>query len=170
MRRLKNNTSQDLHFSLRKATADDIAALAAIEREVFAGEAWTEAMFRPYLDAADALFLVAEPVGTAEPPNAGDVTAAPVAYVILLTVAGEGYIDNVCVAPSYRCKGLAKRMLTEAMHLARAQHGATAFTLECRASNAPARTLYESLGFVYEGARPGYYTHPREDAAIYWLR
>ena len=44
------------------------------------------------------------------------------------------------------------------------------YTLEVRAGNAPAIGLYERLGFVSEGKRPGFYEDPKEDAVIYWKR
>ena len=46
------------------------------------------------------------------------------------------------------------------------QRGSHCLTLEVRASNAPARKLYEKLGFVQVGIRPNYYQHPREDGLI----
>ena len=39
-------------------------------------------------------------------------------------------------------------------------------SLEVRATNAPAITLYEKLGFETVGRRPNYYRHPKEDALI----
>ena len=39
-------------------------------------------------------------------------------------------------------------------------------TLEVRASNAPAKALYEALGFAQVGRRPNYYRNPKEDALI----
>jgi len=42
----------------------------------------------------------------------------------------------------------------------------TCLTLEVRASNAPAIRLYDKLGFVEVGSRPGYYHNPKEDALI----
>ena len=39
-------------------------------------------------------------------------------------------------------------------------------TLEVRSSNAPARALYEKLGFAQVGRRPNYYRNPKEDALI----
>ncbi|MBR5969685.1 MAG: GNAT family N-acetyltransferase, partial [Lachnospiraceae bacterium] len=76
----------------------------------------------------------------------------------------------VSVSRLCRRRGIGKALLTTALSLARTEHGAENFTLEMRVSNAPARALYERLGFTYEGTRPGYYTHPREDACIYWMR
>ena len=39
-------------------------------------------------------------------------------------------------------------------------------TLEVRASNEPAKTLYQSLDFVQVGLRRNYYRNPKEDALI----
>ena len=39
-------------------------------------------------------------------------------------------------------------------------------TLEVRASNVPAISLYEKLGFAEVGRRKNYYRNPREDALI----
>jgi ribosomal-protein-alanine N-acetyltransferase len=50
------------------------------------------------------------------------------------------------------------------------EEGATRATLEVRRSNEAARILYERLGFAVEAIRPDYYTNPREDALILWLR
>ena len=43
-------------------------------------------------------------------------------------------------------------------------------TLEVRASNEPAQTLYRRFGFAPEGVRPRYYRSPTEDALILWVR
>lgn len=44
-----------------------------------------------------------------------------------------------------------------------------AITLEVRAANTPARTLYESLGFTVQTTRKGYYQNPADDAVVYTL-
>ena len=46
------------------------------------------------------------------------------------------------------------------------KRGSRCLTLEVRASNDPARTLYESLGFAHVGTRRNYYQNPKEDALI----
>ena len=58
--------------------------------------------------------------------------------------------------------------LLEAMLTAAAARGAGRATLEVRPSNAAARHLYEKLGFLVAGRRPGYYRFPQEDALILW--
>ena len=49
-----------------------------------------------------------------------------------------------------------------------ASRGADRATLEVRRSNAPARRLYERLGFEVAATRPNYYVSPQEDALILW--
>mgnify|MGYP002509011893 CR=1 FL=1 len=46
------------------------------------------------------------------------------------------------------------------------EQGSHCLTLEVRASNEPAKNLYEKLGFSQIGRRPNYYRNPREDALI----
>jgi RimJ/RimL family protein N-acetyltransferase len=54
--------------------------------------------------------------------------------------------------PGYRGRGIGRRLMEEA--IARAWHaGLERIELEVFASNAPARALYEKLGFVTEGVR-----------------
>jgi ribosomal-protein-alanine N-acetyltransferase len=50
------------------------------------------------------------------------------------------------------------------------KEGLTAYTLEVRVSNTQAIHVYEKLGFVSEGIRPGFYEKPAEDAMIMWKR
>ena len=46
------------------------------------------------------------------------------------------------------------------------EQGSVSLTLEVRASNDPAKALYEKLGFLQVGKRPNYYRNPKEDALI----
>ena len=99
-----------------------------------------------------------------------ETTTTWMSHTDMIAVPPEGFINNVCVTPEYRRQGLARAMLLQAMEEAKTRLNGNAFTLEARGSNAPARALYESLGFLCEGIRPDYYERPREDAVIYWLR
>ena len=91
-------------------------------------------------------------------------------YISMLNVVGEGQILNVAVRSAYRRRGIAGALVSEAMRQANLEFADTEFTLEVRESNMGARALYEKLGFVCEGIRPGYYSDPVEDACIYWNR
>ena len=84
-------------------------------------------------------------------------------------IAGEGNITNVVVTPEARNQGIGTGMLRYLMEEG-SREGLTAFTLEVRVSNAAAIHVYEKLGFVSEGIRPGFYEKPTEDAMIFWKR
>ncbi|MBR6451638.1 MAG: ribosomal protein S18-alanine N-acetyltransferase, partial [Lachnospiraceae bacterium] len=84
-------------------------------------------------------------------------------------ILGDGEVTNVAILAPYRGRGYGRRLM-EALLQAGSELGAGAFTLEVRKSNETAIRLYESLGFVKEGVRPGFYERPREDALILWKR
>ena len=88
-----------------------------------------------------------------------------VAYVGMVSVLDEGEIVNVATHPDHRRRGYARAVIDEVLKLARGR-GVTTLTLEVRESNAAARALYESAGFLAVGIRAGFYSHPREDAVI----
>ena len=150
---------------VRSVTKEDLPAVALLEKEVFPGDPWSEKLLREAAAHPDTLFLTA--YETKAEGGEGERETCLAGYCVLRTVLDEGSIDNICVAPPYRRRGLARRLLTQAMHTARKMYGAETFTLEVRVSNAPARALYRTLGFTEEGIRPSYYPHPREDAVIY---
>lgn len=86
-------------------------------------------------------------------------------YVGMMYVLDEGYISNVAVAPEHRRQGIADALITELSERCRALELSFA-TLEVRAGNAPAISLYEKHGFSPVGRRKNYYDFPREDAIL----
>ena len=82
-------------------------------------------------------------------------------------VLDEIHINNVAVLPHFRGAGIGSALLHHVLAEAK-QLGARRATLEVRASNAPARRLYERLGFYVAATRRNYYTNPVEDALILW--
>lgn len=86
-------------------------------------------------------------------------------YVVGLSGADEGEILNLSVASRSRRQGLG-RALIEAMLAELRTLGARTVYLEVRESNAPARALYQALGFQEIGRRRGYYRAPTEDAVL----
>lgn len=131
--------------------AEHLAALATLERVCFS-DPWSEAALREELDNPCARFLVAL--------YGGEV----VGYIGCHHVADEGFITNVAVTPAHRRTGVARALITAAKQQAASL---TRLTLEVRVSNQAAIALYSSLGFVPEGVRPRFYSHPTEDAALY---
>lgn len=146
-----------MNLSVRRMTKEDIAQAVEIERICFS-EPWSEADYNESLLLDYAKYFVA---------LLGDDVIIGICGV--RNLAGEGEITNVAVRPDYRGQGIARMMLEELLGNAR-REGIRAFTLEVRAGNAPAIALYERLGFRTEGVRPGFYSKPKEDALIQWLR
>jgi ribosomal-protein-alanine N-acetyltransferase len=72
---------------------------------------------------------------------------------------------NVAVHPDHRRKGFAEALI-DALSAGLRERGNVCLTLEVRASNDPAKALYEKLGFIQVGRRPNYYRNPKEDALI----
>jgi ribosomal-protein-alanine N-acetyltransferase len=98
-----------------------------------------------------------------------DEQGAVAAFCACWQLVDELHINSVAVAPARRRRGLGTELMRGVLALAR-EEGAVRATLEVRRSNEAARILYERLGFAVEAIRPDYYTNPREDALILWLR
>lgn len=141
-----------LGVRIRRMAPADVEAVMAIERSVFSVP-WTPATFRSLLRRDGACAWVAE---------AG---AAVVGYAVVWAVLDEAELGNVAVAASHRRRGVATRLVGEAMEWLEAR-GVREVFLEVRASNESARRLYGSVGFEAVGRRPGYYSRPREDALV----
>lgn len=147
-------------FLIRPFSADDIPAAAALEREAFGENAWSERSLADELAREDAaLFSALE----GEAPG-----AALIGYAGMRTVLDEGYVGNVAVRTHWRRRG-AGRALTEALIRCARSRGLQFLSLEVRVSNAAAIALYEGMGFLTVGIRRGFYSFPREDARIMTL-
>ena len=90
----------------------------------------------------------------------GAVYAAEAAgFALGRVIADEAELLTVAVLPEARRQGIAARCLTGFEVTATAK-GARRVFLEVAASNAPARALYENIGYKPIGQRPGYYRMP----------
>ena len=129
-----------------------VPQIALLERECFA-DPWSEQSIASELHNPLSLWLVAQEGQTL------------LGYVGSQTCQDETDMMNIAVSPASRRQGVA-RALIEALVSALRQRGSRQLTLEVRASNGPARQLYESLGFLQVGLRKNYYRNPKEDALI----
>lgn len=144
----------------------DMEQVLAIEQVSFASP-WTRRLFenellRPEVSTLLVAYTEAEASGTAR------YLRLILGYIVFWVVADEMHILNLSVHPLYRRRGIARRLVIEAVRRASAM-GAEKAYLEVRASNAPATALYSSLGFVSIGIRRSYYDNPREDAVVMTL-
>jgi len=91
-----------------------------------------------------------------------DVESCVAGFLVFREVApDEREILNLAVDPAERRKGIAGRLLSEVLAVAKGT-----WFLEVRASNAAALQLYESAGFHRAGRRRNYYYEPAEDAIV----
>lgn len=129
-----------------------VPQIALLERECFA-DPWSQQSIASELHNPLSLWLVAQEGQTL------------LGYVGSQTCQDETDMMNIAVSPASRRQGVA-RALIQALVSALRQRGSKQLTLEVRASNGPARQLYESLGFLQVGLRKNYYRNPKEDALI----
>lgn len=80
-------------------------------------------------------------------------------------MADEAHLTTIGVRKAYRRQGIGELLLIAAITLA-AMHNAHVLTLEVRASNLAAITLYEKYGLSKIGIRRGYYPEDGEDAVV----
>ena len=86
-------------------------------------------------------------------------------YVGMMCVLDEGQIINVATHPDSRRRGVG-RALMRAIEQSAKERGIVFLSLEVRESNAAARSLYSSLGWVGRGIRKNFYSKPTENACI----
>lgn len=86
-------------------------------------------------------------------------------YIGFYALSGEGSITNVAVHPDFRKKGIGEALVNEIIRLGKSLC-LEYITLEVRASNTPAKSLYTKCGFEEVGLRKNFYTKPKEDAII----
>ena len=140
----------------RTRSEKDLDDILAIEQASFSNP-WTRQMYVRELQNPDVSFLYVLRMP-------GDGIGAFCSFWLVLD---EVHVNNLAVRPDLQGKGLGTMLLTHVLR-AGADRGAERATLEVRRSNAPARRLYERLGFEVAATRLNYYVSPSEDALILW--
>ena len=149
------------HFHFRPMQMGDVEAVHALEKAIYPSP-WALKSFR--FEVEDDITSMPW-VATVDREDGGERV---VAYLIVWLLVDELHIANLAVDPEFRRKGLAKRLLRDALQRA-AEAGFERSTLEVRASNLVAQALYHSVGFEPVGIRKRYYQDNREDALIMGL-
>ena len=133
----------------------DIPEVRDLERTVFS-TGWQEEAFNTELTqnpAAHYLIMRAE-------------EGQLVGYCGFWLVQDEAHVTSIAIRPGFRGRQLGKRMM-HAMVQHAAERGALWMTLEVRADNVPAQSMYKRFGFARVGVRPKYY-EGSVDAWIMW--
>ena len=136
--------------TIRRAGADDIAAIQAIEASSFS-DPWAPASFASLLD--DPMVYV----------SVSDVRGVVAGFAVLVVAADEADIMNIAVRTGARRCGIGSDLLDDVIREARVR-GARTLYLDVREANVAARGMYASRGFAEAGRRRRYYTAPVEDA------
>jgi ribosomal-protein-alanine N-acetyltransferase len=141
-------------LTIRPLGYSDLPPVIAIERRSFPTP-WSLSMFVLELSKPSGICLAA----------VESEAEKVLGYLVCSRYDMVWHLMNVAVDPVARRRGVGRELL-EAM-IARAGR-AKQYTLEVRASNAPAIALYERFGFRSAGTRPRYYRDTGEDAVIMW--
>ena len=135
-----------------KMNESHVKAVAELEKVCFS-DPWSENSVASELKNKLALWLVAEE------------NCSMTGYIGSQTCGDESDVMNVAVHPDFRRRGIAEALVNSLVEELKAIES-RCLTLEVRASNVPAISLYEKLGFVEVGRRKNYYRNPKEDALI----
>ena len=134
----------------------DIAQVHDLEQRCFPRDTWSVDQFWQEV---------------AQPTRRYQVAASDdsiVGYSGIFILAPDSDVQTLAVADEYRGRGVGGQLLDAAIASA-ASAGARTMTLEVRADNDPALTLYERRGFAVISRRSSYYPDG-SDALILQLR
>jgi tRNA threonylcarbamoyladenosine biosynthesis protein TsaB len=149
-----------MELRIDQLTSADLGPLDVIERRCFP-HPWSPAMYAEELrrGADDGVHLAAR-----DAAQQGRLVGAALGA----RIGDSWHIMNVLVDPTMRRRGIAARLVEELLRQTGELGAGDGWTLEVRTGNTGAIELYERLGFVNSGVRPGYYTDTGEDALIMW--
>jgi len=141
-----------MNVTLRPMRFSDLPEVEKLENDIFS-DPWPNDVFEEYLDSLNAGGWVAA------------VQSRIVGYACCGFDSGHTHLTNMAVAPAYRRKSVAKRLMALILSVTRDRE-CELIHLEVRISNEAARRFYEALGFETVDQRVRYYEHPVEDALI----
>ncbi|MBD2209098.1 ribosomal protein S18-alanine N-acetyltransferase [Calothrix sp. FACHB-156] len=147
-----------LELKLQSLTSDDLSAILELDKACFGG-LWTVEGYQRELDSPNSVLL-----GLFSPASSLSLLGMGCFWSIL----EEAHITILAVHPQYHCQGLGQALLYSLLKTA-SDRGLERATLEVRASNLAAISLYQKFGFKTAGRRRRYYQDNGEDALILWL-
>ncbi len=150
----KTFVSQDgSRYTISIGTIQDVSDLLRVQKESYGTIQWQRySLNHDFLINQHSLYLVAR-----------DKTQKAVAFIGVWMKNKEVHITNICVSSDYQRQGLASYLI-ELMAKVAKEKDQSVYTLEVRASNQHAISLYKKRGFSEAGKRIGYYKDNGEDA------
>ena len=143
-------------ITILPATTDHVADIHAIEVKTFS-EPWSMDAISQEIENKHAICFSAWDA----------INRTVVGYATMRHIINEGHISNIAVSRRYQQQGIGTMLLSALIESAIGRE-MIGLTLEVRVSNQAALALYHKHGFVEEGRRKNYYSHPNEDAIIMW--
>ncbi|MBO6087095.1 ribosomal protein S18-alanine N-acetyltransferase [bacterium] len=137
-------------------TKNDIDGIIEIEQQAYGNHHWSKESFLSELSNELAKYCCAF-----------DKDGNLAGYCGIWQILEEAHITNIAVSPKYRRKHIGEMLLQKIIDTCYANM-VKYITLEVRASNVPAISLYEKYGFKSFGTRKGYYQDNNEDVLIMW--
>lgn len=147
--------SDELEVNIGPMRRRHLRAVLRIEQQVYP-RPWSMGLFMSELGIRGSRIYVVARVGT-----------TLVGYGGLMLVADDGHVTTLAVDPAWHRHKLGTRLL-HTLATTAIGRGAKNLTLEVRASNQPAQSLYRAFGFAPAGIRKGYYVETKEDAIVMW--
>ena len=181
-------------YALRPMEAEDVAAVAEIDREAFP-TTWPPTPLQRELKSSLARYLVAWERQEEQGPIVPEEKTPPVrqgpllwrlvrrllalspsrdapgpstplaGFVGIWFLSDEAHVTTIATREARRGQGIGELLLLGAIELAM-ERGARTVSLEVRVSNTVAQSLYGKYGFKQTGIRKRYYTDNHEDALV----
>jgi ribosomal-protein-alanine N-acetyltransferase len=152
-------------LALAPLTADCLPAAVALDQRCLGG-LWTLEGYQRELDSPNSDLLILQPESISP-----DLQQPLIGIACLWAILEEAHITILAIDPAYQRQGLGQALLYALLASAQ-QRGLEWATLEVRASNRSAITLYQKFGFEEVGKRRNYYQDglQAEDALILWRK
>lgn len=138
----------DMEIKIEDTSIRLLGKLYEIERQCFGQEAFTKQQLAYLLTDYNAIGLAAR--------VNDEIAGFAIARVNIERNASFGHIITVDVAPAYRRKGIAQKLLHEVETIFR-EKGIKEYRLEVREDNVAALNLYQKLGYKKAGKLEKYY-------------
>jgi len=182
---LKFQLMLDIYYVIRPMQLEDIPQVARIDREAFPGE-WvfrSQSAYKQDLSNPSVRYIVACSKRNVSESDGQEMQKKPwfkrlfsagrhfkvpeniVGFSGFWMIMKEAHIIAIGVRDDYRRLGIGEGLLIATIELAQILN-ANVVTLEVRASNQTAQSLYKKYGFRVIGRRPRYYSSDGEDAII----
>ena len=154
-------TVKKLSYYVRLMHEEDIAQVTEIDHESFPSE-WPPMNYERELQSWLSHCIVACKECDEPPPSGKEYIMG---FAIFWMMADEAHITNLAVRKIRRRQGIGELLLISMIDMAR-ELNAHNLTLEVRASNIAAQSLYSKYIFTRVGLRRRYYTDNKEDAVL----